>query len=49
MDYKFFDKKTGSGVSVNEELSENSRKLKIKILKKGKFVLGLKIMFGQQI
>ena len=49
MIYKFFDKKTGSGVSVNEELSENLHKVEIKILKKGKSVLGLKIMFEQQI
>ena len=34
MVYKFFDKKTGSGVSVNEQLAEESRNPVTKQLKK---------------
>ena len=36
MVYKFFDKKTGSGVSANEELAEKIHKQIIKNLKKKK-------------
>ena len=36
MVYKFFDKKTGSGISVNEELAEELRKPVIKKFKKRK-------------
>ena len=47
MVYKFFVKKTGSRVSVNEELGEE---LKVaKCSKEGKFILVLKIIFGQKL
>ena len=49
MVYKFFDTKTGSGASVNEELAEELYKPAIKILKARKTMQGLKIIFGQQI
>ena len=34
MDYNFFDKKTGSGIRVNEQLAEELHKPVIKKLKK---------------
>ena len=40
MVYKFFDKKTGLGASVNEELVQELHK------PEGKSMLGLKIIFG---
>ena len=49
MIYKFFDKKTRSGVSVNEQLAEESHKPVIKNLKEEKSVRDLKTIFGQQI
>ena len=36
MDYKFFDKKTGSGVSVNVQLAEEIHKSVIKTFKRRK-------------
>ena len=36
MIYKFFDKKTGSGVSVNEQLAEELHKTVIKNFKRRK-------------
>ena len=44
-----FDKKTGLGVSVNEELAQELHKPMIKKFEKGNFVLDLKVIFGQQI
>ena len=55
MVYKFFDKKTGSGVigkagvSVNEQLAEELHKPVIKKLKRKKSMRDLKTIFGQQI
>ena len=46
---KFFVKKTGPGVSVNEELAQELQKPVIKNSKEEKSMLGLKIIFGQQI
>ena len=37
MVYKFFDKKTGAGISVNEQLAEELHKTVIKIFKGRKF------------
>ena len=37
MVYKIFDKKTGSGASLNEELAEELHKLVIKKFKRRKF------------
>ena len=36
MVYKFFDRKTGSGISVNEQLAEELHKPVIKKIKKRK-------------
>ena len=36
MDYKFFDKKTGSGISVNEQLAEELHKPVTKKFKRRK-------------
>ena len=47
--YPFFDKKPGSGTSVNKELAQQLHKPGIKKFKKEKSMLGLKIIFGQQI
>ena len=49
MVYKFFDKKTGSEISVNEELAEELHKPVIKNFKKEKYMRDLKTIFGQQI
>ena len=46
MNYKFFDQRTGSGTSVNEEIAQKLNKSVIGNLKEGKFILGLKIIFG---
>ena len=45
MVYKFFDKKTGSGVSVNEQLNEESHKPVTKKFWKKTYAT----IFGQQI
>ena len=47
--YKFFDKKTGYGVSVDEQLSEELHKLLTKNSKEEKSMRDLKTIFGQQI
>ena len=47
MAYKFFDKKTRSGVNVNEELAEEIHKPVIKNSRES--MQDLKITFGQQI
>ena len=49
MVYKFFDKKTGSGISVNEPLAQELHKPVIKKFKKEKHRQDLKTLFGQQI
>ena len=49
MVYKFSEKKTGSGASVNEEVAQTLHKPVIKKFKKGKPMSGLKIIFGLQI
>ena len=49
MVYKFFDKKTESGLSGNEEIAQELNKPVIKTFKKGKSMQSLKIVFGQQI
>ena len=49
MVYKFFDKKAGSGISVNEQLAEKLHKPVIKNSKEEKSMRDLKTMFGQQI
>ena len=54
MVYKFFDKKSkGSGVDVllkfNEQLAEELHKAIIRKFKKRKFILDLKIIFGELI
>ena len=49
MVYKFFDKKTASGVSVNEQLAEELHKLVIKKFKRKRSMWDLKTIFGQQI
>ena len=48
MVYKFFDKKTESGESVNEELAQELVKTVTKNSKQEKCVRGLKIIFGRQ-
>ena len=48
MAYKIFDKKTGSGVSVNEELAEELHEAVIKTFKE-KSKQDLKTLFGQKI
>ena len=52
MVYKFFDKKTGSGISVNEKLGQELHKPVIEKLqrsKEEKSMRDLKPIFGQQI
>ena len=49
MVYKFFDKITGSGISVNEQLAEELRKSVIKKFKRKNSMRDLKTIFGQQI
>ena len=49
MVYKFFDKKSGSGISVNEQLAEELHKPVIKNSKEEKSMQDLKTIFGQQI
>ena len=49
MVYKVFDKKAGSGVSVNEQLAEELHKPVIKKLKRRKSVRELTAIFGQQL
>ena len=46
MVYKFFDKKTGSGASVNEELAEELHK---PVINGEESMRDLKKLFGQQI
>ena len=48
MVYKFLDKKTGSEVSVNEQLAQELHKPVIKTLKTKKSMRDLKTIFGQQ-
>ena len=45
----FFDKKTGSGASVNEELAQDSHKPVIKIFKRRTVYARFKKTYGQQI
>ena len=40
---KFFDKKTGAGVSVNKELAQEFHQPVLKKFKNGKFTAGLNI------
>ena len=47
--HKFFDEKTGSGVSVNEQLGEELHKLVIKNLKEKNSLRDLNTISGQQI
>ena len=49
MVFKLFDQKTGSGISVNEQLAEELPKPIIKIFKRRKVYARLKKIFGQQI
>ena len=49
MVYKLFDKKTRSEVSVNDELAQELNKVVIKNSKEGNCMLGLKVIFWQQI
>ena len=49
MVYKFFDKKTGSGISANEQLAKELYKPVIKKLKEEKSMQDLKTIFEQQI
>ena len=49
MVYKFFHKKTGSGISVNEQLANELHKPVIKKFKGRKVYERLKTLFGQQI
>ena len=49
MVYKFFDKKAGSGVSVNEQIDEELHKPVIKNSKEEKSMQDLKTIFNQQI
>ena len=49
MVYKVFDKKTGSGTSVNKYLAEKLHKLVNKKFKRRKVYGGLKIIVGWQI
>ena len=48
MVYKFFDKKTGSEISVNEEQAEELHKPVVKNFEKEKYMRDLKTIFGQQ-
>ena len=47
MIYKVFDKKSRSGVHVNEELPQELHNQWVKISKEGKCMQGLKITFRQ--
>ena len=47
--YRFFNKKAGSGMSVNKEVSQELYKSVIKKFKKEKSMLGLKITYCHQI
>ena len=49
MVYNFLDKKTGSGISVNELLAEELHKPEIKNLKERKSMRDLKTIFGEEI
>ena len=49
MVYKYFDKKTGFGASVNDELAQELHKTVIKKFKKGKYMPSTKTIFGLQI
>ena len=49
MVYNFFDKKTRSEVSINDELAQELNKVVIKNSKEGNCMLGLKVIFWQQI
>ena len=49
MVYRFFDKETGSRMSVNEQLAEELYKPIIKKFKRRKSMQDLKAIFGQQI
>ena len=49
MFYKFFDKKAGPAVSLNEHLAEKSHKPVIKKFKKRKTYADWNTIFGQQI
>ena len=49
MVYYFFDKRTESVVSVNEQLAEELLKRVIKKLKEEKSMRDLKTIFGQEI
>ena len=49
MVYKFFDKKTGSRASVNEELTQELHNTVIKKSKEANPMSRLKIIFGLQI
>ena len=48
--YTFYDRKTGSGISVNEQLAEELHKpVVIKNSKEGNSMWDLNTIFGQQI
>ena len=49
MVYKFFNKKTGSGESVNEQLAEELNKPVIKIIKRRKLYARFKDNIWQQM
>ena len=49
MVYRFFDKKTGSGISVNEQLAEELHKPELKNSRDEKSMRDLRTIFGQQI
>ena len=49
MVHNFFDKKTGSGISVNEQLAEELHKSIIKYSKEEKYLRDLKMIFWQSI
>ena len=49
MAYRIFNKKTGSGMSANKEVSQELYKSVMKKIEKEKSMLGLKITYGQQI
>ena len=49
MVYTFFNKKAGWGVNVNELLPQELHKLEFERIKKVNYVLGLKMVIGQQI
>ena len=47
--YRIFNKKTGSGMSANKEVSQELYKSVMKKIEKEKSMLGLKITYAQQI